>query len=270
MSTWNAAAEPSTEPAGAGNAARAMRVALFVPCLVDTFTPRVAVAMVRVLRRLGCRVTYPAEQTCCGQPAFNSGFLTEAACLGRRMMRVFDGCQYVVTSSGSCAAMVREHLVELLDEGPSREQARRLASSTCEIGSFLRDVLRLAPERCRGLIREPVTYHYSCHLRGAETPETASAMVRAMAGPCYRELDDIDECCGFGGVFCVNHPDISCAMADQKLAAIRRTGARLVVCNEAGCGLHLEGVARRAGMRLRFAHLIELLAEGWGLLEHRP
>lgn len=241
-------------------------VALFVPCLVDTFRPRVAEAAVRVLRHLGCRVRYPEAQTCCGQPAYNSGFLDDAAALASRMAGVFDGDDTVVTTSASCAGMVREHAAELAGGGP-QTAVTRLAGRTVEIVAFLRDDLHVEPAAYRGLIREPVVFHYSCHLRGAETVASASAIVREMAGPFYRELENIDECCGFGGVFCVNEPGISVEMAEQKLSAIDRSGARLVVCNESGCGLNLEGVARRTGRRLRFAHVIELLAEGWGLME---
>lgn len=241
-------------------------VSLFVPCLVDTFQPRVAEAAVRVLRHLGCRVSYPAGQTCCGQPAYNSGFLSDAGALASRMAGVFDGDETVVTTSASCAGMVREHAAEVV--APEASAAvEGLAGRTMELVAFLRDALCIDAATYRGLIREPVTFHYSCHMRGAETVATASAVVRKMAGPWYRELENIDECCGFGGVFCVNHPAISVEMAEQKLRAIDRSGARLVVCNETGCGLHLEGVARRTGRRFRFAHVIELLAEGWGLME---
>jgi L-lactate dehydrogenase complex protein LldE len=233
---------------------------------VDTFRPRVAEAAVRVLRHLGCRVRYPAEQTCCGQPAYNSGFLDEAGSLAARMADIFDGEDAVVTMSASCAGMVREHAAEVVGR-EGKPAVERLARRTVEIVAFLRDELRVDPATYRGLIREPAVFHYSCHLRGAETVTSATAIVRDMAGPFYRELENIDECCGFGGVFCVNHPAISVEMAEQKLAAIDRSGARLVVCNEAGCGLHLEGVARRTGRRLRFAHVVELLAEGWRLME---
>lgn len=251
---------PHTSAAGRGT------VALFVPCLVDTFRPRVAEAAVRVLRHLGCRVRYPADQTCCGQPAYNSGFPAEAGLLASRMAGVFAGDDAIVTTSASCGGFIREHAREVVP-ADARELADRLGGRTVEIVAFLRDGLCVEPAAYRGLIREPAVFHYSCHLRGAESIASATAMVREMAGSFYRELENMEECCGFGGVFCVNHPTISVEMAEQKLAAIDRSGARLVVCNETGCGLNLEGVARRTGRRLRFVHVIELLAEGWGLME---
>lgn len=241
-------------------------VQLFVPCLVDTFRPRVGEAMVRVLRHVGCRVAYPAGQTCCGQPALNSGFPEEAAALAGRMAGVFAGDDAVVTPSASCAGMVRDHAVELFERGPQRDACAALAGRVTEVIGFLRDALAVPAERFAGLVREPATFHYSCHMRGITALSSAVEFVRLMAGARYRELPQVDECCGFGGAFCATHPAISAEMAEQKLAAIEQTGVRLVVCNEAGCSLHLEGVARRRGIALRFAHAIELIAEGWGLM----
>lgn len=246
-------------------------VALFITCLTDTFAPRVGVAVVRVLRHFGCAVHFPPEQTCCGQPAYNNGFHDEAAAMGRRMIDVFDGYPHVVTPSGSCAAMVIHHLPELLADDPAyADRADALARRTWEFSVFLTDVLGVDPASIPVRADGPVTYHYSCHLRGILSAEEASALVARLGGIDYRPLEGLDQCCGFGGAFGALYPDISHAMTRDKLAAIARSGARVVICNEAGCGLTLEGAARRSGLDVRFKHLAEVIAESLGLMDDMP
>lgn len=243
-----------------------MNVALFVTCLTDTFYPRVGLAVVRVLRHFGCRVRFPAQQTCCGQPAYNSGFHAEAAHLVHRMARVFAGEELIVTPSASCAALVRDHGPQLLDEDPVLQvEVARLAERTCEFHTFLRDELGVDPaEHVR--FDEPVTYHYPCHARSLYTPLDLYNWLAPDRND-VRVPERPDLCCGFGGVFAVEFPEISGTMLADKLAQLSATGAELVISNEAACTLQMSGGARRRGLPLRFTHLAEALAESLGLME---
>jgi len=244
-----------------------VKVGLFVTCLTDTYYPRVGEAVVRVLRHFGCQVEFPAEQTCCGQPAFNSGFHDHAAAIARRMLRVFEPYENVVTPSASCAAMVKHHFAELLAaDSQQRAAARRLAARTHEFVGFL--TKQLGVEIGQHLkFSEPVTFHYPCHARGIYALEDLVGWLVKGEAVDLRTPEHPDLCCGFGGVFAVEYPEISGAMLDDKLAELSATGARLVICNEAGCGLHMSGGAHRSGIPLRFKHLAECLAESLGLME---
>lgn len=250
-----------------------LRVAFFVTCLVDTFAPRVGVAAVRVLRHFGCRVHFPERQTCCGQPAYNNGFHAEAARQGRRLIDTLaaEKCDYVVTPSGSCAAMVRRHLPALLaDDRRYADRARLLAARTYDLVTFLDDALGVDWAGIAADPTRPVTCHYSCHQRANQPPDQASRIVSRLGRIDYRPLEPLDQCCGFGGAFQSLFPGISAALAEEKAAAIARTGARIVVCNEVGCTWTMERAARRQGLDVRFAHLAELLAEALGLMDDWP
>ena len=245
----------------------AVEVALFVTCLTDTFFPRVGEAVVRVLRHFGCRVEFPEGQTCCGQPAFNSGFHAEAAALARRMIPVFEPYQQVVTPSASCATMVKRHFPELLaNEAGWRAAAARLAAKTYEFTTFLRE--RLHVDIAAHLsFDEPVTFHFPCHAREEYGPDDLHNWLAhgQPADLCVPEHDDL--CCGFGGVFAVDYPEISEPMLADRLEDLAASGARLVICNEGGCTLSLAGGAHRRGLPLRFRHVAECLAESLGLME---
>lgn len=243
-----------------------MEVALFITCLTDTFYPRVGEAIVRVLRHYGCQVRFPAGQTCCGQPAYNSGFHAEAAALIRRMCDVFEPFEYVVSPSASCATMVKQHGPELLADDPAAHAAaRRLAEKTWEFATFLRDVVKV--DLARALrFEDPVTFHYPCHAREVYSLADLHGWL-AGNGHDVRPPPHADLCCGFGGVFAVEFSDVSGAMLEDKLKELSATGAHLVVCNEAACGLQITGGARRHGLPLRVQHLAEWLAESLGLLE---
>jgi len=242
-----------------------MQVALFVTCLTDTFYPRVGQAVVRLLRHFGCTVEFPPGQTCCGQPAYNSGFHAEAAGLMRRLVDVFEPYETVVVPSASCAAMIQRHGPELLAEDHTYAAgARRLAGKTFEFCTFLRDRLHVD---WRGLLRftEPVTFHYPCHARDAYSVADLQSW---LGGDGHLRVPSRpDLCCGFGGLFAVDYPELSGAMLGDKLSELEATGARLVVCNEGACTLQMSGGTHRRGMPLRFKHLAECLAESLGLME---
>jgi len=240
--------------------------ALFITCLVDTFLPRVGEAVVRVLRHFGCHVAFPQDQTCCGQPAYNSGFHEDAAAVARHLIRVFDPFDSIVTPSASCATMVRRHIPELLAADPDwRAHAQRLAARTFEFSQFLRDNLNV---NIAAHLRfdVPITFHYPCHARETYTPADLAASLAA-AGDNLRTPHHADLCCGFGGMFSADYSAISGAMLADKLHQFAQTGATTVICNEGGCALQIAGGAHRHGQPLRCKHLAECLAESLGLMD---
>jgi L-lactate dehydrogenase complex protein LldE len=245
-------------------------VALFITCLTDSFFPRAGEAVVRVLRHFGCRVQFPAAQTCCGQPAYNSGFHDEARVLARRMIEIFEPYETIVSPSASCVAMVKQHFAPLLADEPAwRARAERLAERTHEFATFLVDRLNVD---IAGLLRfdEPVTFHYPCHARGIYGAEDLQRWLTRDGQVNLRLPQHVDCCCGFGGMFAVDYPEISTAMLNDKLDLLADTGARLVICNEGGCTLQMAGGARRRGLPLRFKHIAECLADSLGLMKDQP
>lgn len=244
-----------------------MRVLLFIPCLTDAFATRAGIAVVRVLEHLGCEVEFPAGQTCCGQPLSNNGLTAEARELARRMVELFAGDVWVVTPSGSCAAMIHERFARLLaDEADLAGPAAGLARRTREFCEFLVNELRAELRGCRLPRPLRATYHAPCHLRAIGVRDEPLRLLRQIEGLELAPLQRAADCCGFGGLFATKMPEISVAMGRDKLADAQATGAAVVVSNEAGCTLHLDGLARRAGTPLRFVTVAELIAEGLGLL----
>jgi L-lactate dehydrogenase complex protein LldE len=239
------------------------RCQLFVTCLVDRFCPEVGDATVAVLERLGLEVVVPADQTCCGQPAFNGGYRDEAAAMARHTIDVLSACpDPVVVPSGSCADMIVHHYPELVEGDPVYgPKARALAARTFELSQFLVDVLGVTDVGARGA--GAVAYHASCHgLRQLGLRHQPRILLRHVAGIEASDLPDAETCCGFGGVFAVKMAPISSAMLASKLDAIRSSGAATVVATDVSCLLHIGGGLSRAGSSVRVRHLAEVLAEG--------
>ena len=236
------------------------RVTLFVQCLVDTLRPQVGEAMVAVLERLGIDLDCPADQTCCGQPAFNSGFRREARTATRRFIRIFENAGTIVSPSGSCVHMVRHHYPELFKDEPQwRRRAERIAARTYEFSEFLVDVLKV--EDVGAGYAGRVTYHDSCHLlRGIGVKEQPRALLRRVAGLELVEMKNSDYCCGFGGAFAVKYPEISAAMANDKVDHIVNSGADTVVGCDTGCLVNIAGAASRRGLPIKALHIAEVLA----------
>jgi len=235
------------------------RVGLFVTCLVDLFRPTVGFAAVVLLERAGCLVEVPARQTCCGQPAFNSGAENDAAAIARAVIAVFERYDHVVAPSGSCAGMIRVHYPALLAGTPWAARAKALAAKTFELTSFLVDIRRV-----EGLgQRYPVTatYHDSCSsLRELGVRDQPRTLLAKVDGLVLREAADAETCCGFGGAFCVKYPEISSRMAGDKVAALAATGAQLVLAGDMGCLLNIAGKSLREGRALKARHVAEVLA----------
>ncbi len=240
-------------------------VGLFVPCYVDQLFPRVAVATLRLLERHGIEVEFPAEQTCCGQPMANSGCASDAAPLAERFLRIFSRYDHVVAPSGSCVSMVRNHYGGFLAGRPGFD---RLRASTFELCEYLHDVVGV---RKTG-VRYPhvVGLHRSCHalreLRlGSGTElrvapfDKVKALLETLEGLRVVEASRADECCGFGGTFAVGEEAVSCMMGKDKLADLEKAGAEVVAGADVSCLMHLDGLARRLGKKLRFRHVAEVL-----------
>jgi L-lactate dehydrogenase complex protein LldE len=240
-----------------------MRVSLLITCLGDLFFPQAGVSTVRLLRRLGVAVDFPAGQTCCGQPHFNSGYHDEARKIARHTISVFHQDQLVVTPSGSCAAMVKLEYPELFhDDKIWHSRANSLAARTHELSDFLVNVLRI--DDVGATFKGRVAYHMACHLRGLKLRTEPERLLRKVRGLELLPLDRFDECCGFGGSFSVRFPEISSAMVNDKAAATERSGADFLVATDAGCLMNIAGCLRRRGNRVQVLHLAEVLAAAEG------
>ncbi|WEN40633.1 Lactate utilization protein A [Thauera sp. GDN1] len=250
MSTDRSVSSPPSSP----------RVALFVTCLVDAMRPSIGFAALKLLRAAGCRVEVPAAQTCCGQPAFNSGDTADAARLARHFIETFEGYDYVVAPSGSCVGMTRAHYAEALADDPAwAERARRLGERTYELTSFLVDVMRFAPADVK--LDGSFTYHDSCSgLRELGVHDQPRALLGKVSGLTLEPLEGNDVCCGFGGTFCVKYAAISNAVVGEKADAIERSGAQLLLGGDLGCLMNMAGKLKRKGSAVRAYHAAEVLA----------
>ncbi|MGE0425398.1 MAG: (Fe-S)-binding protein [Reyranellaceae bacterium] len=234
-------------------------VALFVTCLVDLFRPSVGFAAAKLLEDAGCRVVVPDAQTCCGQPAYNSGDRADAADIARRVIEAFEGYDHVVVPSGSCGGMIAHHYPALFADDPGmKARAEKLASRTHELTSFLVDVLGVAAAaRCEAT----ATYHDSCSgLRELGVKAQPRQLLAGVEGLKLVEMKGAEICCGFGGTFCVKYPDISNAMLDDKIADIAATGADMLLAGDMGCLLNMAGKLQREGRAVKVRHVAEVIA----------
>lgn len=238
-----------------------MKVSLFVTCLVDQLWPSVGASAVEVLRRAGCEVVFDERQTCCGQPAFNTGYRADARKLARRFIEIFEegGADAIVSPSGSCTAMAHHFRELFAEEEDWRRRADRIAEKTYEFGSFLVNVLGV--EDVGASFKGKVTWHDACHgLRDLNIREEPRRLLRSVRGAEFVELTNADSCCGFGGTFSVKYPEISVAILDNKVEAIERAGVRAVVSGDASCLMQISGRLTRKHSSVRTMHLAELLA----------
>jgi L-lactate dehydrogenase complex protein LldE len=237
-----------------------VRVGLFVTCLVDLFRPTVGFAAVKLLEDCGCLVEVPQAQTCCGQPAYNSGDRADTKAIARQVLAAFADFDYVVAPSGSCAGMIRSHYPELFaDEPEMATQVQHLAKRTYELVSFLTDVMGMTGVAARydGI----ATYHDACSgLRELGVKEQPRRLLRSVAGLKIAELPGAEVCCGFGGTFCIKYPAISDRMVGDKATEIVATGADTLLAGDLGCLLNMAGKLTRRGSGIRVRHVAEVLA----------
>jgi L-lactate dehydrogenase complex protein LldE len=235
------------------------RVSLFVTCLADLFRPSVAFASIKLLEQAGCEVTVPLKQTCCGQPAYNTGDYESSAPLARQLIQQFEDADYVVVPSGSCAGMICHHYPRLL-EGEWRERALQLAAKTFELTTFLNDIAHIKRGQRPPVQLPSVTYHDSCAgLRELNIKDQPRALLEELCETVVNELQHTEVCCGFGGTFCAKMPEISGKMVGDKVASAVATNAQILTGGDLGCLLNIAGRARRSGEALEVRHIAELL-----------
>jgi len=242
------------------------RVALFVTCIVDQLMPEVGVATVKLLRRAGCEVLFPSQQTCCGQPFFNSGFRKQAASLAMRSIEIFEQEDYIVLPSGSCTVMIRTEYPQLLSNHPGwSERAERLADKTFELSEFLVHEARWIPQMDQRQERnvagekgsasvDPdanlVTYHDSCHMCRHLNLQDEPRQLLNLAGCSLREMSESDRCCGFGGLFTLRMPEVSTAMTAEKLRLASDSGARSIVTADPGCLMQMRQLGQETDQEI--------------------
>jgi len=238
-----------------------MRVSLFVTCLVDQLWSSVGTSSVEVLRRVGCEVEFDDRQTCCAQPAFNTGYRAEARDVAKRFIQIFEesSADAIVSPSGSCTAMVHHYPELFADDSAWLKRAHAVAARTHELSAFLIRVLKV--EDVGASWNGRVTWHDACHgLRDLNLKTEPRSLIRNVRGAEFVELDNADSCCGFGGTFSVKYPEISLAILDQKIEAIERAQVNAVVAGDASCLMQIGGRLSRNGSKVRVMHLAELLA----------
>jgi L-lactate dehydrogenase complex protein LldE len=236
------------------------RVALFVTCLVDLYRPNVGFSAIKLLEEAGCLVEVPEAQTCCGQPAYNSGDRATAKDLARAVVDAFLPYDYTVVPSGSCGGQIAHHYPGLFADDPHyRGKSEALAAKTHELVSFLTDVLGV--ESVQATYDGVITYHDSCAgLRELGIMQQPRKLLGTVQGATLKELPDAEICCGFGGTFCVKYPDISTRMVADKAKAIASTGADMLLAGDMGCLLNMAGRLKREGLPVQVRHVAEVLA----------
>lgn len=241
-------------------AERRARVALFVTCLVDLFRPTIGFAAVRLLEQAGCIVEVPRAQTCCGQPAYNSGDRADAKAIALQVIDAFADYDYVVAPSGSCAGMLRQHYPEMFADDPLvLPRAEELAGRSWELVSFLADVCGMTGVATAW--ERTATYHDACSgLRELGVRDQPRRLLASVEGLRLRELPGAEVCCGFGGTFCVKYPEISDKMVGDKADEIAATGADAVLAGDLGCLLNIAGKLLRQGCAVEARHIAEVLA----------
>ncbi len=236
------------------------KVALFVTCLVDLFRPRVGFASIKLLEDVDCDVVVPPAQTCCGQPAYNSGDRDDTCDIAMNVIQTFEPYDYVVAPSGSCASMLMKHYPGLFsDDDPWHARATAFSEKTHELVSFLTDIMGMTAVEAK--LQGNVTYHDSCSgLRELGISSQPRKLLETVEGLSITEMKDSDVCCGFGGTFCVKYADISNAIVSKKTATIKSTGADLLLAGDLGCLMNMAGKLKREGSDIKVRHVAEVLA----------
>ncbi len=241
------------------NAQTARKVALFVPCFVDQVMPQAAIDTLAVLRRIGCEVVFPEDQTCCGQPGFNTGHWESALPCAEHFVRVFSKYESIVCPSGSCTSMVRKHYPELLESSPLHDEAVAVGQRVYEFAEFLVRVAKVTDVGAS--FPHAVAYHPSCHgTRELGIYDEPMQLLRAVRDIDLRPLPNETECCGFGGMFSTKFGMISAAMGDTKAVNIEDTGAEFVTAIDPSCLMHLDGIFGATRRKLKTIYLAGILA----------
>ena len=236
------------------------RVALFITCLVDLFRPTVGFASIKLLEEAGCEVVVPRQQTCCGQPAYNTGDRADTISIAKQVIVEFEDYDYIIVPSGSCAGMISKHYPALFSQDSNwLDRANRTSKKTYELVSFLTDIMGV--DSVDSDFQGTVTYHDACSgLRELSIHDQPRRLLSSIDGLHLRELDDANVCCGFGGTFCVKYADISNRMVETKAEQVIATGADTLLAGDLGCLLNMAGKLQRDGVELNVRHVAEVLA----------
>ena len=237
-----------------------MKVGLFVTCLVDLFRPSVGFAAVKLLEDAGCEVHVPVSQTCCGQPAYNSGDRKDTREIAEQVIAAFEGFDYIVAPSGSCAGMLKKHYPELFEGDPAwQARAEAFSAKVHELISFLTDVAKV--KKVDAKWRASATYHDSCSgLRELGVKSQPRTLLSSVAGLKLKEMNNCEVCCGFGGTFAVKYSDISNAIVSEKTENIRKARPSLLLAGDLGCLMNMAGKLKREGSKIQVRHVAEVLA----------
>jgi L-lactate dehydrogenase complex protein LldE len=245
-----------------------MKISLFIPCFVDQLMPEVGLDTVRVLRRLGYDVDFPRDQTCCGQPAFNTGYWDDARPVAERFLQVFSSAEIIVCPSGSCSTMVRNFYPQLLADSPMKEKAIEVGRRVFEFSEFLSRVANTAD--VGAAFPHRVTYHDACHaLRELRLKQEPRELLRHVRGLELVEMPYSEECCGFGGTFATKFAMISGAMGNAKAGNAEVSGAEYITSTDPSCLLHIDGILRRRNSKVRTIYLAGILAQTSSASERR-
>ena len=238
-----------------------MRVQIFIPCFVDQLYPQTAFNMVKVLEKACCEVVYNTNQTCCGQPAFNAGFIEESRAVCSKFLKDFEGVDYIVAPSASCVGFVRNYYAKIFDNSAKHNQVKELSKRIFEFSEFLTDVLKI--ENFGAELKGKATYHDSCAaLRECKIKTGPRKLLSHVKGLQLVEMNDVETCCGFGGTFAVKFDAISAGMADQKLTNALETGAEYIISTDISCLMQLDGFIKNKNLPIKTMHIADVLATG--------
>lgn len=239
-----------------------MKVQLFVPCFVDQLYPETAFNMVKVLEKGCCDVYYNANQTCCGQPAFNAGYWKEAKEVCTKFIKDFEGTDYIVAPSASCVGFVKNYYSKVFENSPDHNTIKNLGERIYEFTDFVTGVLKL--ENFGAVLNATATYHDSCAaLRECKIKEAPRKLLSRVQGLELVEMNEVETCCGFGGTFAVKFDAISIAMADQKVTNALATKAEYIISTDLSCLMHIDGFIKNKSLPLKTMHIADVLASGW-------
>jgi L-lactate dehydrogenase complex protein LldE len=239
-----------------------MKVQLFIPCFIDQLYPQVAFNTVKILEKAGCTVAYNTQQTCCGQPAFNAGFWGESKDVCTKFVQDFDGVDYIVSPSASCAGFIRNNYGKLFENNAFQSPAKKVSSQIFELSEFLVKILGITDVGAS--FNGKATFHDSCAgLRECNIKAEPRALLNNVEGLELVEMNDTETCCGFGGSFAVKYDTISVAMADQKIDNAIATEAEYIISTDMSCLMHIDGRINHNGQQIKVIHLADILASGY-------
>jgi L-lactate dehydrogenase complex protein LldE len=239
-----------------------MKVQLFIPCFVDQLYPQTGMNMVKILEKVGCEVSYNPKQTCCGQPAYNAGYVDECRDVSSKFIKDFSGTEYIVSPSGSCTGYLRNSLEEVFADTTQQKDAHQIATRSIEITEFLTNIVKVT--NFGAVLNGKATYHDACGaLRECGIKEGPRQLLQNVKGLELVEMKEKETCCGFGGTFSVKFEPISVGMAQTKVQSAVETGAKYMLSTDVSCLMHIDGYIRKNNIDMQTMHIVDVLASGW-------